>query len=67
MRLTFVCSTCGETLDVEQERDTIYYGDRHDCWGDRATIVAMFSRGRIWVTDDRVDIQIEVDNSGNAE
>lgn len=58
MKIQFVCTTCGDDLDVERDGEWIDYGERHDCWGDRATIVAMVDEQRIKITDERVQIQL---------
>lgn len=58
--LVVACDTCGEKLDVERDGQFISYGERHECWGDKARDVAMFDDSGVMRMDDRVTLELRV-------
>lgn len=60
LRLVVVCATCGDELDVNlsDDSDMITYGERHECWGDRANYLAMITELGISIADERVELEV---------
>lgn len=59
LAVEFVCTSCGETLDVEQkDGEFIEHGEFHECWGETWYLVAVVTDISIRVTRDEIEVRV---------